>query len=60
MRFAAGLYRGTAGYYDNYRLPYPDAMIEYVAGQAMADGPGRDPRAVRGGRHGSPGRGLRL
>jgi SAM-dependent methyltransferase len=27
VRFAADLYRGTAGYYDRYRLPYPEAMI---------------------------------
>ena len=41
LQFAADLYRGTAGYYDSYRLPYPDAMIEYVVGQAMVDGQGR-------------------
>jgi SAM-dependent methyltransferase len=40
-RFAADLYQGTAGYYDRYRLPYPDAMIEYVVGQVMVDGQGR-------------------
>jgi SAM-dependent methyltransferase len=40
-QFAADLYQGTAGYYDSYRLPYPDAMIEYVIGQAMTDGQGR-------------------
>jgi SAM-dependent methyltransferase len=27
VRFAADLYRGTAGYYDSYRLPYPESMI---------------------------------
>jgi SAM-dependent methyltransferase len=27
VRFAADLYRGTAGYYDRYRLPYPEAML---------------------------------
>ncbi len=41
LPFAADLYQGTAGYYDSYRLPYPDAMIEYVVGQAMVDGQGR-------------------
>jgi SAM-dependent methyltransferase len=41
LQFAADLYQGTAGYYDSYRLPYPDAMIEYVVGQAMVDGQGR-------------------
>ena len=41
LQFAADLYHGTADYYDSYRLPYPDAMIEYVVGQAMVDGQGR-------------------
>ena len=27
VRFAADLYQGTAGYYDRYRLPYPEAML---------------------------------
>nr|QIY93472.1 class I SAM-dependent methyltransferase [Streptomyces sp. S1D4-11] len=27
VRFEPDLYRGTAGYYDRFRLPYPDAMI---------------------------------
>ena len=27
VRFAADLYRGSAGYYDLYRRPYPEAMI---------------------------------
>ena len=27
VRFAAGLYGGSAGYYDRYRLPYPEAML---------------------------------
>ena len=27
LRFAADLYQGTAGHYDRYRLPYPEAMI---------------------------------
>lgn len=27
VRFPADLYRGSAGYYDRYRLPYPEAMI---------------------------------
>ncbi|MGO8957319.1 MAG: class I SAM-dependent methyltransferase [Streptosporangiaceae bacterium] len=27
VRFAADLYQGSAGYYDRYRLPYPEAMI---------------------------------
>ena len=27
MRFATDLYRGTAAYYDRYRLPYPEVML---------------------------------
>jgi SAM-dependent methyltransferase len=41
LQFAADLYQGTAGYYDSYRLPYPDAMIEYVIGQAAVSEQGR-------------------
>lgn len=41
LQFAADLYHGAAGYYDSYRLPYPDAMIEYVTGRAVVSGPGR-------------------
>jgi SAM-dependent methyltransferase len=40
-RFAADLYRGTAGYYDRYRLPYPAAMIEDLARRARSSGRGR-------------------
>ena len=28
LHFAGDLYQGTAEYYDRYRLPYPEAMIE--------------------------------
>jgi hypothetical protein len=31
LRFAADLYRGTAGDYDRYRLPYPEVMITDLA-----------------------------
>ena len=41
LQFAADLYHGAAGYYDSYRLPYPDAMIEYVTGRAVVSGRGR-------------------
>ena len=41
VRFAADLYRGTAGYYDRYRLPYPEAMIEDLARTARVSGRGR-------------------
>src|SRR5215472_4577192 len=27
VRFATGLFRGTAGFYDRYRPPYPQAML---------------------------------
>ena len=41
LQFAADLYHGAAGYYDSYRLPYPDAMIGYVTDQAGVSGQGR-------------------
>jgi SAM-dependent methyltransferase len=41
LQFAADLYHGAAGYYDSYRLPYPDAMIEYLTDQAAVSGQGR-------------------
>jgi ubiquinone/menaquinone biosynthesis C-methylase UbiE len=41
LQFAADLYQGTAGYYDRYRLPYPEAMIEYVIRHARVSGHGR-------------------
>ena len=41
VRFAAGLFRGTAGYYDRYRLPYPDAMVGDLARRARVSGRGR-------------------
>ena len=40
-RFAADLYRGTAGYYDRYRLPYPEAMTEHLIASAGVSGHGR-------------------
>lgn len=41
MRFEAGLYRGSAGYYDRYRLPYPEAMITGLVRRAAVSGRGR-------------------
>jgi len=41
VRFAADLYRGSAGYYDRYRLPYPDAMVGDLARRAHVSGRGR-------------------
>jgi SAM-dependent methyltransferase len=40
-RFAADLYRGSAGYYDRYRLPYPAAMTGDLARRAGVAGRGR-------------------
>ena len=41
VRFTADLYRGTAGFYDRYRLPYPDAMITDLVRRAQVSGHGR-------------------
>lgn len=41
VRFAADLYRGTAGYYDRYRLAYPEAMIGDLVRRAGVSGRGR-------------------
>jgi SAM-dependent methyltransferase len=40
-RFAAGLYQGTAGHYDRYRLPYPVAMTGDLIQRAGVSGGGR-------------------
>ncbi len=39
--FRSDLYRGTARYYDQDRVPYPQALIQDLAGRAEADGSGR-------------------
>jgi len=41
LRFEPGLYRGTAGYYDRFRLAYPAAMIADLARRAAPSGRGR-------------------
>jgi SAM-dependent methyltransferase len=41
MRFEPDLYRGTAGYYDRFRLPYPDALIADLLRRAAPSGRGR-------------------
>ncbi|HEY1004868.1 MAG TPA: class I SAM-dependent methyltransferase [Streptosporangiaceae bacterium] len=41
VRFAVGLFRGTAEYYDRYRLPYPDAMVGDLGRRAHVSGRGR-------------------
>jgi SAM-dependent methyltransferase len=40
-RFAADLYRGSAAYYDRYRLPYPQALTQDLARRAGVTGRGR-------------------
>jgi SAM-dependent methyltransferase len=39
--FAQDLYRGSAAYYDRYRLPYPDEMIADIIGRTAPSGRGR-------------------
>ena len=41
LNFRPDLYRGTAAYYDRYRPPYPDALIDDLVLQTGADGTGR-------------------
>jgi hypothetical protein len=41
IEFTSDLYRGTAAYYDRYRLPYPDAMIADLVERAAPSGRGR-------------------
>ncbi|HEY3956209.1 MAG TPA: class I SAM-dependent methyltransferase [Streptosporangiaceae bacterium] len=41
VQFEAGLFRGTAEYYDRYRLPYPETMIEDLARRTQVAGRGR-------------------
>jgi SAM-dependent methyltransferase len=41
VRFATDLYRGSAGYYDRYRLPYPETMLADLVLQAEVSGHGR-------------------
>jgi SAM-dependent methyltransferase len=41
LRFAADLYQGTAGYYDRYRLPYPEVMTGDLIQRAGVSGDGR-------------------
>jgi hypothetical protein len=51
-RFAADLYRGTAGYYDRYRLPYPEVMITDLVRRAEVSEHGRLLDLARGtGQH---------
>jgi SAM-dependent methyltransferase len=40
LEFRRDLFRGTAGYYDRFRAPYPQALIDDLAGRP---GPGAGP-----------------
>ena len=39
--FRRDLYRGTAGYYDRFRVPYPAGLVGDLADRTGADGTGR-------------------
>ena len=41
VRFATDLFQGTAGFYDKYRTPYPEAMIADLVARAAVTGHGR-------------------
>lgn len=41
VRFREDLYRGSAWYYDRYRLPYPEVMLADLVGRAGISGHGR-------------------
>jgi SAM-dependent methyltransferase len=41
IRFAPDLYRGTAGYYYQFRLSYPDALISDLVSRTRPSGRGR-------------------
>jgi hypothetical protein len=41
LGFDPGLYRGTAGYYDRFRVRYPQAMLEALLGVVEPSGHGR-------------------
>lgn len=38
--FARNLFRGTARYYDRYRVPYPDSLIRHLSKRAVVSPPG--------------------
>jgi SAM-dependent methyltransferase len=41
LEFRRDLYRGTARYYERFRVPYPQSMIDDLAERSGADGAGR-------------------
>jgi ubiquinone/menaquinone biosynthesis C-methylase UbiE len=41
LEFRRDLYRGTAGYYDRFRVPYPQRLIDDLAQRTEVDGAGR-------------------
>lgn len=40
-QFRPDLYRGTASYYDRFRVPYPQSLLDDLAERSGAAGPGR-------------------
>lgn len=41
LEFRTDLYRGTARYYERFRVPYPSALIDDLLGRAEVSGEGR-------------------
>ncbi len=41
LEFDPDLYRGTAGYYDRFRVPYPQLMLDELLGLVQPSGRGR-------------------
>ncbi len=41
LEFDPGLYRGTAGYYDRFRVPYPEVMLDELVRLVQPSGRGR-------------------
>jgi SAM-dependent methyltransferase len=48
VRFDTDLYRGSAGYYDRYRLPYPESMLTDLIRRARISGSGVSGSGVSG------------
>jgi ubiquinone/menaquinone biosynthesis C-methylase UbiE len=40
MTFRPDLYRGTAGYYDKFQVPYPQALLDHLSERAVEPGSG--------------------
>lgn len=41
LEFGRDLYKGTARYYDRFRVPYPQSMVDDLAERSVAGGEGR-------------------